>query len=284
MDNITRYYGVYRGVVKGTSDPLNQRRVKLVVPQTTGNQVTSWAWPLEPAHTHLEVPPVGQGVWVIYQGGDPDYPLWMGSFGNAVYKGKLPYLKALSDLEDISDVTDLLAIINNSGTNDYDVTQTILNTVRNRYYGSYLNTTAQVAPAADTSVKVLFDTTLEQNGISRSSGTFTFEHSGVYSITFSMQLTNESNQDHDAKVWIKVNGSDVPQSASVVTVPGTHGGIKGHNVFTVNYVQTFDEGDTLELWGGTNNVAVKLESLTASQVVNIGPAVPAVILTIAKVR
>lgn len=284
MDNITRYYGVYRGVVKSTSDPIKKRRVKLVVPQTTGEQVTNWAWPLNP---QTPVPQVGQGVWVTYQGGDPDYPVWVNFFGKSIYKGKEPYLGGLSNSENISDVTDLLTVTNNQdGTYDYDVTQTILNTVRNRYYGSFLKNTvvAQTVTEANHAERVSFDTTVEENGVTRSGGTFTIENSGVYTVTFSMQLTNTDNQAHDAKVWIKVNDSDLPDSASVVTVPGTHGGVKGHNILTVNYVQTFDSGDTLELWGSANSTTVNLESIAGDAVVTVGPASPAVILTIAKVR
>lgn len=285
MDNIARYYGVYRGVVKSVADPLNQRRVKLVVPQTTGDRVTGWAWPLETAHTHFEVPPVGQGVWVIYQGGDPDYPLWMGSFGKAMYKGKLPFVKALPNSEDIDDVVDLLTVVDNKdGTTDYDLTQTVLNIVRNRYWGTFLNTTTQTTGSENEEHKVILNETVDANGITNNSGTLTFSHKGVYNVDFSMQLTNLDTQAHDAKVWAKQNGSSIPNSASVVTIPGTHGGIAGHSVLTVNILVDAEAGDTFELWGGANSTQVRLETLAAGAAVSIGPASPAVILNVTKAR
>ena len=75
MDSIKRLYGVYRGVVQDNSDPQTQRRLKVQV-QTTGIEVTDWAWPMEPSSIHTEVPVVGQGVWITYVGGDPEYPVW----------------------------------------------------------------------------------------------------------------------------------------------------------------------------------------------------------------
>lgn len=78
MDLIPRYEGVYRAVVKNNKDPQNLRRIKVVVPQITGDQVTDWLWPV----ISTERPPaVGTGTWVMYIGGNPDYPVWIGEFG-----------------------------------------------------------------------------------------------------------------------------------------------------------------------------------------------------------
>jgi hypothetical protein len=80
MDSIKRLYGVYRGVVQDNKDPQKQRRIKVQV-QTTGREVTDWAWPMEPSSIHTDVPVVGQGVWIVYVGGDPEFPVWSGVFG-----------------------------------------------------------------------------------------------------------------------------------------------------------------------------------------------------------
>lgn len=285
MKDIVRYYGSYRGVVKDTNDPLQQRRLRVAVPQTTGYETTGWAWPKDPSGVHTEVPPVGQGVWVSYQGGDPEYPVWEGAFGTNQASNKYLYLKPLSNSESVSDVTDLLKVNSKvDGTSEVDVTDTLLNVVRNRYYGVFLNTGTQTTGSANIENKVLLDTTLESNGITNSNGTLTVAHAGVYTATFSMQLTNHDTQSHDAKVWAKLNGSNVANSASVITVPGTHGGDNGQTILTVNFVLTIPANGTLELWGGANNTNVRLETLAANAVVPIGPVSPSVILTVAKVR
>ena len=76
-----RFYGVYRGVVVDTTDPENKSRIRMQVPQILGNAVTNWAWGIHPAVTAtLFVPDPGAGVWVMFEGGDPNFPLWLGAF------------------------------------------------------------------------------------------------------------------------------------------------------------------------------------------------------------
>jgi hypothetical protein len=77
MDSINRLYGIYRAVVKTSKDPKNLRRIK-VQSQTTGIEVTDWVWPV---HSTAKPPSIGQGVFIMYQGGDPEFPLWIGEFG-----------------------------------------------------------------------------------------------------------------------------------------------------------------------------------------------------------
>ncbi len=126
MDSVKRLYGVYRGVVKNNNDPQNQRRLKLQV-QTTGSEVTDWAWPMEPSSIHTEVPIVGQGVWVTYVGGDPEYPVWSGSFGKNQGANKQMFVKPLSDSVSITSVQDVIIINDQSdGTKELDLTDSLI--------------------------------------------------------------------------------------------------------------------------------------------------------------
>lgn len=81
MDKISRYYGLYRGIVENNKDPDNLRRVKVSVPQITGDKVSNWAWPVLSTH---RPPAIKQGVWVSFIGGDLEYPIWMGEFGKSL--------------------------------------------------------------------------------------------------------------------------------------------------------------------------------------------------------
>ena len=78
MDLVPRYEGVYRAVVKYNKDPKHLRRIRVVVPQITGDQVTDWIWPVL---STKRPPAVGTGTWVMYIGGNPEYPVWIGEFG-----------------------------------------------------------------------------------------------------------------------------------------------------------------------------------------------------------
>lgn len=81
MDLVPRYEGIYRAVVKNNQDPKNLRRIKVVVPQITGDQVTDWVWPIL---STSRPPAIGTGAWITYIGGNPDYPVWIGEFGESL--------------------------------------------------------------------------------------------------------------------------------------------------------------------------------------------------------
>lgn len=73
------FYGPYRGVVTNTQDPAGQNRIKAIVPQLFGNTTTETDWALPCQLPGLQsVPPPGQGVWIMFEGGDLNYPVFMG--------------------------------------------------------------------------------------------------------------------------------------------------------------------------------------------------------------
>lgn len=79
-----RYYGKYRGLVIENLDPLQIGRVLLQCPDVLGEAPSSWAMPCVPAAGIQAgcfiVPPIGSQVWVEFEQGDPDYPIWTGGF------------------------------------------------------------------------------------------------------------------------------------------------------------------------------------------------------------
>lgn len=86
-----RFFGVYRGVVYSTADPLNKGRVKLKVPQVMASAVTGWAWPIaDVSNIQSSVPLVGEGVFVMFEGGDPSFPLWSGKFSGELLPNPTP--------------------------------------------------------------------------------------------------------------------------------------------------------------------------------------------------
>jgi hypothetical protein len=75
-----RFYGVYRGIVQNNSDPLDKGRLKLQVPQVLGEAVTGWAWGMNQPGVSRQLPVVNEGVFVMFEGGDPSFPIWLGAF------------------------------------------------------------------------------------------------------------------------------------------------------------------------------------------------------------
>jgi hypothetical protein len=79
-----RYYGKYRGLVVENVDPQQIGRVVVQVPDVLGPNPSSWAMPCVPA-AGLQagifvVPPIGSQVWVEFEQGNRDYPIWTGGF------------------------------------------------------------------------------------------------------------------------------------------------------------------------------------------------------------
>jgi hypothetical protein len=80
----TRFYGKYRGIVRDNADPLMIGRLRADVPSVLGDVTSGWALPCLPytgdgVGLHL-VPPVDAGVWIEFEAGDPDYPVWTGGW------------------------------------------------------------------------------------------------------------------------------------------------------------------------------------------------------------
>jgi uncharacterized protein involved in type VI secretion and phage assembly len=84
MSNGQKYYGKYRGVVLNNVDPLQIGRLMVQVPDVTGLAPSSWAMPCVPVagiqNGMVALPIIGSGVWVEFEQGDPDYPIWTGCF------------------------------------------------------------------------------------------------------------------------------------------------------------------------------------------------------------
>ncbi len=83
-----KYYGKYRGVVFNNLDPLQRGRIQAIVPDVSGIIPTTWAEACVPVAGSapplqmgmFAVPPIGAGVWIEFEQGDPDYPIWTGCF------------------------------------------------------------------------------------------------------------------------------------------------------------------------------------------------------------
>ena len=85
--NGTRFYGKFRGVVTDAHDPVMTGRIRARVPDVMGDGESGWALPAAPfggsATGFFALPTVGSGVWIEFEHGDPDFPIWSGSWWGA---------------------------------------------------------------------------------------------------------------------------------------------------------------------------------------------------------
>lgn len=80
----TKYFGKYRGLVVNNVDPNRMGRLQVSCPHVLGENVLSWAMPCMPFAGPMEgfytLPLIGSNVWVEFEAGNPDHPIWAGCF------------------------------------------------------------------------------------------------------------------------------------------------------------------------------------------------------------
>ena len=79
------FLGKFRGTVLNNVDPETRGRLMLSIPDVLGVVPSTWAEPCTPLAGPTGppmgvymVPPIGAGVWVEFEHGDPNYPIWVG--------------------------------------------------------------------------------------------------------------------------------------------------------------------------------------------------------------
>jgi hypothetical protein len=152
-----------------------------------------------------------------------------------------------------------------------------------RVYGAFSSTADQTgSTAAGTSLT--FTATDIADGITLASGShLVVPVTGIYNLQFSAQLKNLENAQYDATIWFRVNGTDVPNSATQVTVPARKSaGIFGYSVAAWNIFLSMNANDYAEIvWlPGVSTMTVEALPLSASPAY---PAIPSVIATMNQV-
>jgi hypothetical protein len=148
-------------------------------------------------------------------------------------------------------------------------------------YGSFSNNTDQTAPSVGSTAVVVYDTTEESNGVFLSnSSRLNVRNAGIYNVQFSLQLVNKDNAPQYADIWFRVNGTDVPRSASRFDIPARKSASDwGHVIGTVNIFLDMNANDYVEIAGTTSSTLIGLEHYAADTGIP-RPAIPASIVTV----
>jgi uncharacterized protein involved in type VI secretion and phage assembly len=84
MSDANKYYGIYRGTVANNIDPMQLGRIMAIVPDVGGITPSTWAMPAVPIAGKqmgtFMVPQIGSGVWIQFEAGDADRPVWTGGW------------------------------------------------------------------------------------------------------------------------------------------------------------------------------------------------------------
>jgi hypothetical protein len=148
-------------------------------------------------------------------------------------------------------------------------------------YGCFTNNTDQLSPSVGSTEVVIYDTTEEASGIYLASSSRIYVRNyGIYNAQFSLQLVNIANTPEYADIWFRLNGTDVPRSASRFDLPARRSAIDpSHTVGNLSLCVEMQAGDYLEVAGTTSNTDVGLEHYVADEVIP-RPAIPSAIVTV----
>lgn len=75
----------YRAVVADNGDPLNRGRVRLLIPQLFGNDVTTWADCMDEGIAPEAAPKPGERVWATFEADDLSYPIYLPSMSHVTF-------------------------------------------------------------------------------------------------------------------------------------------------------------------------------------------------------
>jgi len=148
-------------------------------------------------------------------------------------------------------------------------------------YGCFTNNTDQTAPSVGSTAVVVYDTTEESSGVYLASSSRLYVRNyGIYNVQFSLQLVNRDEASQYADVWFRLNGTDVPRSASRFDLPARKSAVEpSHLIGTVNTFIEMQAGDYVEIAGTTSDTDVGLEHYAADAVIP-RPAIPSAIVTV----
>jgi hypothetical protein len=140
--------------------------------------------------------------------------------------------------------------------------------------------TDQPLASVTTAQVIALGNTAESNGVSIVSGDeVTFAYAGTYSLTFSIQITNDANSVEKAIFWLKTDNVDYADSATEIDLqPRKSAGNPNRQIVTINYVATATAGQQVQVWWSGSSTDLTVESLPAGTS-PVSPAVPSIILT-----
>lgn len=135
----------------------------------------------------------------------------------------------------------------------------------NNPYGAFQSTVDQTAAAANTSYAMTLNTTDYANGVSIvSSSRITVVDAGIWNLQWSGQFENTDSQDHDVRVYLKINGTVVTGSTGFFAVASKHGSVNGHALVGWNYFLSLNATDYVELWWETDSTMVTIQTYAAA--------------------
>lgn len=150
-------------------------------------------------------------------------------------------------------------------------------------YGSFSDNTTQTLAAIDTPTLVKMNTTDFSHGVSivnDGSGNptkITVTDAGLYQLAVATQHTSSNASQKDIQVWLRKNGTDVPNSNSIITLYSNG----ASTVFSTTYIVSLLAGEFMQVVWSANSTATTLQAFPAS---GFSPAIPSIIASLTQIQ
>ena len=147
------------------------------------------------------------------------------------------------------------------------------------YYGVFSRTTDYSPALANTAYAVQFDTTRISNGVVIGSPTsrIVVPESGLYDVSVTLQYSSSNSSNKDIYSWIRKNGTDVANSARIVTININNGYVP----VSLAEVLSLAASDYIEIMFAADNTNVTIDNVASTA---FAPAAPAVVLAVSQVQ
>jgi hypothetical protein len=148
------------------------------------------------------------------------------------------------------------------------------------HYGVFSSDTSQTAAVVETAYAVEFTDTDVSSGVALdvTDGSLVIPtRAGLYNFQFSAQLAKSNSSLGYAWIWPRVNGTDIPNSATKVSIAGSDSEV----VPAWNFVLPMDAGDEFQLMYAFSATSISFDAVVAE---TFCPAIPSVILTVTQVN
>ena len=142
-------------------------------------------------------------------------------------------------------------------------------------YGSFYDTTTQTATVINTATAVTFNSTDLSRGVYLGSpaSRIYVDSEGIYNFDTSFQLDKTTGGTAVLDFWFRLNGVDVTNSGSRITIQGNNAEIFS----SLNYFFRLKAGDYVELMFSVTDLSVELKTFPSAVP---HPGIPSIILTV----
>ncbi len=148
-----------------------------------------------------------------------------------------------------------------------------------KYYGEFTKTTDQTPASTNTAYALTFDNTEIAEGISIGSpaSRIVVVQSGLYQFDATVQIGSSSSSAKTVWLWFRKNGTDVANSARLVTININN----GYTAVSMSEFFSLAANDRIEIMFAADNTAITVDNVAATA---FAPAAPAVVLAVSQIQ